>query len=158
MKKLALVVLILAAAQAPALSPALAQAQVMQPGLWEITSTSTGMTMPGMEDMPPEAMAAMGAGQTTTFRHCLTPEDAAKGPGQAASANRDSCKVINQKVSGSNFDTTLACADDGTGPVQIHSKGTASATRFDATSEVTMASEGMTLTGKVTGTFLGPCK
>ena len=152
MKKLAIAFLILTS------PPALAQTQVMQPGQWEITSTSTSMSMPGMEDMPPEALAAMGSGQTTTFRHCLSPEDAAKGPGQATAASNGSCTVINQKVSGSNFDTTLACEGADTGPVQIHSKGTASPTRFDATSEVTMASEGMTMGSKLSGKFLGPCK
>ena len=152
MKKLALAFLILTS------PPALAQTQVMQPGKWEITSTSTGMSMPGMEDMPPEALAAMGSGQTTSFRYCLSPEDAAKGPGEATAASNGSCKVIKQQASGNSFETTLACEGAGAGPVQVHSKGTASPTRFDATSEVTMASEGMTMGSKVSGKFLGPCK
>ena len=57
MKKLAIAFLILTS------PPALAQTQVMQPGQWEITSTSTSMSMPGMEDMPPEALAAMFDGR-----------------------------------------------------------------------------------------------
>jgi len=159
MKKLAPVLLIQIVLLVPIfLLAAPASAQTMQPGLWEMTSTSTGMSMPGMEDMPPEAMAAMGGGQSTSFRHCLSAEDAAGGPGRASAASKGQCKVINQRTSGASFETTLACDDGAGGPIQIHTKGTSSPARFDATSEITMASEGMTMTSKVSGKFLGPCK
>ena len=70
----------------------------MKEGLWEITSKTE---MPGM----PFAMPA------TTFKQCITKKDLVP---QGKNTSQQSCKMIDNKISGNTVTWTMICDQGGT--------------------------------------------
>src|SRR5512146_2610877 len=95
--------------------PCVAQAAHRVPGQWEVT-TRMHFVQGGIQ-IPPEAMAQMKAhgikmptfGEPHTFKHCLTPEEAAKDEHPAFDENKE-CTSRNAKWSGDHFHADITCS------------------------------------------------
>ncbi len=123
------------AALLSALLPALAaQAQTIEPGLWEV---QTGMQIPGLQEqlknMPPEVRKMMeqrmgmgiGAGKDgrPVVRVCLTPQDVQQGPIREGHREGD-CTYTQVSRSGSTWKGRLVCTNppsQGDFTVTLHS-------------------------------------
>lgn len=119
----------------PVLAPA---ADMMKPGLWEIT---TSMEMPGMPFQPPPS----------TVRHCYTPEEVKAQP----VPGDEQCKVTDLKSSGNKTSWKFVCTGEAA------SKGEGEITyRGDSAYEgkSRMETEGMTMNMKYKAKRLGDCK
>ena len=132
---------------------AVAQVLSMQPGQWEIVSTTTAVDMPGA----PPAVANMMRGRAMTIKHCVTPQEVAEGP-QAAMKHNKSCKVSFHTEGGGRFTSEMVC-EQGGGAVNAATSGTMTATSFASTSRVIMSgAQAMTITSTATGRKVGECK
>lgn len=135
MRKLAVVIAIAAATvSATAASPT-----HRAPGLWQVT-INTHFTEGGIQ-IPPEARQQMEAhgikmpdmSAPRTFRHCLTPEEAAKD--EHHDFGGKSCKTTEWKWSGDRFHAAFTC--DGNGQA------------MHGTADGTMAANGKSYSGNV---------
>ena len=102
-----------------------AHAETIKPGLWEITSENQmeGMRMPAMPKLSADQMAKMksmgitmpaqgpNGGMTTTIRHCVTPEQAARDV-PPTSKDDARCKQKNVKRSGNTLSWEMECTGD----------------------------------------------
>jgi hypothetical protein len=110
--------LIVVAIAAAALSATAAPQSHRVPGLWEVT-VSTHFTQGGIQ-IPPEARKQMEAhgikmpdmSGPHTFKHCLTPEEAAKDVHPDFSGGK-SCKTTEWKWSGGRFHAAFTCNGNG---------------------------------------------
>ncbi len=118
------------------------------PGLWESTSTVTSADMPGM---PPSVMAAMKTPHT--IRHCITPEEAARGP-QEAMKHDNKCQMKNFTMAGGVFRVDMICPN-----MTMHSEGHFTPTSYSSTGTMTTsgARGGMRMSFAGSGKLLGPC-
>lgn len=121
----------------------LAQAQDMQPGLWEVT---TSMKMQGME-LP-------GA----KFTHCYTAKDIASGK-QYAPDEASKCTIANMKVAGGKISYDMNCIVEG-GKMSASVKGTISPTAYTLDQRMRMTpDQGMgEMHSTLKGRRLGDCK
>ncbi|HJP99410.1 MAG TPA: DUF3617 domain-containing protein [Rhodanobacteraceae bacterium] len=109
--------LIVVAIAAAALSATAAPQSHRAPGLWEVT-VSTHFTQGGIQ-IPPEARRQMEArgikmpdmGAPHTFKHCLTPEEAAKD--EHPDFGGKSCKTTQWNWSGDRFHAEFTCNSNG---------------------------------------------
>ncbi len=120
----------------PSTAPA---AEMIKPGLWEIT---TIMEIPGMPfQSPPQ-----------TVRHCVTPQEA-KEPEKSLPIDKD-CKIIDIRSSANTINWKVECAGQmaGKGEGEIAYKG-------DATYEgkTKIQTQGMTFNMKHKGKRVGEC-
>ncbi len=76
----------------------------MQPGMWDIATTIDNVQMQG----PMAGVGAMMRGKTTRMQHCVTAEEAARGPAEAANARKD-CTFARQSVSGGRVSVEGTC-------------------------------------------------
>ena len=137
----------------PLAAGAFAQSLGIQPGQWEIVSTTTAAEMPGA----PAGVADMMRGRSITVRHCITPREAAEGP-QAAMKKNNSCRVSYHVGAGGRFTSEMSCAEGG-GTMTANSAGTVNATSFSSTTRMVMAgAAAMTITSTATGRKGGECK
>jgi hypothetical protein len=118
----------------PSLAPA---AEMMKPGLWEIT---IGMEIPGMPFQPP----------AQTMRQCYTAEDV-KGEPVPADEN---CQITNYKSSGNKVTWLVECtgAMAGKGEGEIVFQGDSA---YEG--KATIQAQGMAMTTQYTGKRLGEC-
>jgi hypothetical protein len=133
-----------------------AAAQTMQPGLWEITSKMTGMDMPSM----PAAAAKAMAGRSVTLRHCLKPEDIAKGPERLFGQTNGECRFLDHSMKGGKLSSTMQCKT-AAGETLVKSSGSYTPTSYTATSRMTTTTKGapaITMSSSVTGRRVGDCK
>ena len=132
---------------------AMAQSLAIQPGMWEIVSTTTAVDMPSA----PPAVANMMRGKAMTIKHCITPQEAAEGP-QAAMKKNKACTVSYHTGPGGRFSSEMVCRQDG-GTMNATSSGTASATAFTSTTRMVMSGGmAMTMTSTASGHRIGNCK
>ncbi|HMN22676.1 MAG TPA: DUF3617 domain-containing protein [Ottowia sp.] len=123
-------VLALSISLAPGLV-ATAQAQTIEPGLWEFKSDLRMPDRPElaaqmaqmreqMKSLPPEARkmmeqqlagTGMGLGQDGAIRVCITPEDAAQGDLIREGQKRDNCTYTKVSRSGNVWRGTMVCTD-----------------------------------------------
>ena len=108
-------------------------AHAMKPGLWEITSQTSGTGMPAMpaiSDADRKQMEAMGikmpsmsgGGMGMTIKHCVTKEQADKRlPPQTDEDRRQHCEQKDVKVSGNTTTWKIECTGEqkmsGTGSI-----------------------------------------
>lgn len=121
----------------PSRAPA---ADIVKPGLWEITTT---MEMPGMPfQQPPQ-----------TVRHCVTPQEASD-PKKSVPKN-ENCEIIDLKSSSHKVNWKMECTGEmaGKGEGEIEYKGESV---YEGKTKIQM--QGMTLTMKHKGTRIGDCK
>jgi hypothetical protein len=132
---------------------ALAQALSMQPGQWEIVTTTTAAEMPGA----PPAVANMMRGRSMTIKRCVTPQEVAEGP-QATMKRDKSCKVGFHTGVGGRFTSEMMCQQAGS-TARATSSGTMTPTSFSSTSRMVMSgAQAMTITSTATGRRVGACK
>ena len=113
-------------------------AEMMRPGLWEITTT---MEMQGMSFQMPS--------QTT--RHCYTAQEVKEDP-VPKDAN---CKITDLKTSGNKTSWKMECKGEmaGTGEGEVTHLGDSA---YEGKS--TIKTQGMTMTMKYKGKRLGECE
>ncbi len=130
------------------LAASAAPAAPITPGLWETTSRMTVVDMPGM---PPQALAMMK--QPRTVRHCVTPAEAATGPGAAMKSSE--CKIDKYAMGAGTYDMVMTCKG-----MRMQGHGTFTATSYSGRSEITGAGpQGqMHMVSEGTGKLVGPCK
>lgn len=118
------------------------------PGLWENSNIVTSMDAPGM---PPGMMAAMKAPHT--MRHCVTPEEAARGP-QEAMKHDSKCQMKNFTMAGGVYRVDMMCPN-----MTMHSEGHFTPTRYNSTGTMTTsgAHGGMKMSFTGSGKRRGPC-
>ena len=132
--------------------PAAAFAQVT-PGKWEIVTTVTSVDMPGA----PPFVAAMMKGKPIKVSHCLTPEEAARGP-QDMMKSRKECTFTRYSMAGGKLDSVMVCQQGG-GTMTATSTGSFTPTSFTSSGRTVMTgSQPMTLTATAVGTRVGDCK
>jgi hypothetical protein len=121
----------------PSMAPA---ADLMRPGLWEITTT---MEMAGMPfQQPPQ-----------TVRHCVTPQEARDA--EKTVPKDEHCKITDLKSSAGKVSWKLVCSGEmagkGEGEIEYHGDSA-----YDGYTR--MQAEGMTMTMKYRGKRIGDCK
>lgn len=119
----------------PSLVPA---ADMMKPGMWEIT---TSMEMPGMPFQPPPQ----------TMRHCYTAQEVKEQP----VPKDNNCKVTDLKSSASKVNWKVECKGEmaGKGEGQITYQGD---TAYEGWTK--MQTQGMNMTMKYKAKWVGDCK
>ena len=119
----------------PSLAPA---AEMMKPGMWEIT---TSMEMPGMPFQPPPQ----------TMRHCYTAQEVKEEP----VPKDNNCKVTDLKSSAGKVNWKVECKGEmaGKGEGQITYQGDSA---YEGWTK--MQTQGMNMTMKYKAKRLGDCK
>lgn len=135
-----------------ALVPAAAVAQVT-PGQWEIAVTIDSVDMPGQ----PPMVANMMKGRTTKVKHCITPEEAARGPQDMMKANK-ACTFTRYSMVGGKLSSEMTCKT-GEGVMTSVSSGSFTPTSFTTTGRTVQTGQmAMTMTSRSTGRLVGPCR
>lgn len=135
--------------------PSFATATPIQPGEWEVRSQVTAANMPGM---PPQAMKAMKKPQI--MRHCITPEQAAKGPRELLDQSKGECRFTRYNLSGGRIDAAMQCNSRQRGAMTATTKGSFTPIAYNTTSTVVMTGpQGkMTMTTAGQGRRIGACR
>ncbi len=153
MRTLAFVGLAFTASAAFAQGAGIAPGGGVMPGQWDIAVTTLSMEMP---DMPPEVAASM-AGKTVHVKHCITPEEASRGPQELLKQDK-SCKFTNYSMVGGRLNSTTVCGQPGGGTMTATSSGTFTPTRFTTTGKSVMVGRmTMKITATTVGTRIGAC-
>lgn len=115
-----------------------AAADMMKPGLWEVTTT---VEMPGMPYQPPP----------TTIRHCYTAQEVKENP----VPKDNNCKITDLKTSGNKTTWKMECTGEaaakGEGEMTYHGDSA-----YEGKSK--MQTQGMTMAMKYKAKRLGECK
>lgn len=127
--------------------------RTIDPGLWEVTSTVESGDMPG---------AQMDVGRVmdrapTVARHCLTPEDAAKGPEGLLLLTRPDCRFLHSAMDRGRLHATLSCGADTPDQMTVEVNGRFSSRHYKAVSDIAMARDHMTMTVAATAKWIGAC-
>jgi hypothetical protein len=134
------------------LMPAAASAEAIRPGLWETTVTVTAMQAKGV---PPFALNAIK--KPRTKRECITPAQAAIGPG-APTKPQPGCQALKSVMSGGTFDRAFICRKNGD-ETNMTMHGTYTALHYSAISHITnKGARPMTMTATSTSRWVGECK
>ena len=144
---------ILSAAAVVIPSVAIAQTTSVQPGLWETAVTVNTVDMPSA----PPMVAKIMQGRTTTIRHCITPEEASRGPQEMLKTNK-ACSFTRYSLAGGRLSSEMVCKQSG-GAITATTSGTYTPTSFSATGKsVVTGPATMTMTTTSTGRRIGECK
>jgi hypothetical protein len=127
--------------------------RTIDPGLWEVTSTIESGDMPG---------AQMDVGKVmdrapTVARHCLTPEDAAKGPEALLLLTRPDCSFLHSSMAHGRLHATLSCGAGTPDAMTVEVNGRFSSKRYKAISDIAMARDHMAMTISATAKWIGAC-
>ncbi len=136
-------------------APVAAQAQSagINPGQWEIAVTINSMDMPGA----PPAIANMMKGKTTKVKHCITPEEAARGPQELLKSDK-SCTFTRYSMTGGALSSEMVCKQGG-GMMTATTTGSFTPDSFTATGRtVSTGGMPMTMTSTSVGQRVGDCK
>lgn len=132
--------------------PGIASAQIT-PGKWDIVTTMSSIDMPGA----PPGIAAMMKGRPTKVSHCITPEEATRGPQEMLKARKE-CRFTRYTMAGGKFDSVMTCQQNGA-TMTAASTGSFTATGFTTTSRTVMTgAHAMTMTATSVGKRVGDCK
>ncbi len=133
--------------------PAIADTPI-QPGQWELRTIVTSVDMPGA---PPQMLAMMK--KPHVMRHCVTPEQAAKGPQQMLQEGKSDCRFTRYALAGGRLDAAMRCNSKERGVMTVTTKGRFTPANYDVTSAMVMSGpQGkMTMTSAGKGKRLGPC-
>ncbi len=131
--------------------PALAAAQPsgVTPGQWEIDVTVNSMESPSL----PPAIAKMMAGKTVTVKHCLTPDEAQRGPQEMLKTGKN-CVFDSYSMVGGRLNSAMTCGD-----THAVTTGTFTATAFTASGKAQVGgSTPMTVASTSVGRRVGDCQ
>lgn len=145
-------------AQENAPAGATTAAMPLQPGEWEVAQEIVGADVPGA---PVAALGEM-IGKKNSYRHCLTPAEAANPQGDFFNgANPDaSCRQQNFSMTGGRINIAMTC-DGPQGAMQLTMDGRYQPASY--TMDATISTNGiaagqkMTITSRVTGRRTGAC-
>ena len=132
-------------------------AVAMQPGEWEMTTTVTRMTVPGM----PAGMNAPLPGPQTA-RNCLTPEEAAQASENFLSETTgagEGCTSESGSMSGGRIQATIQC-NRPEGQVRMTMTGQYTATTLEMTQQVQTRAPGgqnVEMEARIAGRRVGDC-
>lgn len=130
-----------------------AQGAGVTPGQWEIAVTINSVNVPGQ----PDTIAKMMTGKTTKVTHCITPEEAARGPQDMMKTNKE-CKFTRYSMVGGKMNSEMVC-NMGSGTMTAVSSGSFTPTSFSSTSRAVQTGPmTMTMNSSSTGRLVGPCK
>ena len=134
-------------------APALA-ATPIQPGQWEVRSQVTSIDMPGA---PPQMLEMMRKPHVT--RHCLTPEQAAKGPQEMLKERKGECRFTRYALAGGRLDSVMQCSSKERGTMTVTSRGRYASGSYDVTSAMVMSGPRgqMKMSTVGQGKRVGPC-
>jgi len=138
----------------------------LQPGEWETTSEIVDVKMEGApKGMPPGAIDAM-KGRKTTFKNCITPEQAANPSGDFLTAQKDNkCTYSGFQMTGGTVQGAISCPA-GAGPgMKATMKGVYSPTSYDIGMDMNTGGGGgasapamsMQMKMRTTGKRIGEC-
>lgn len=126
----------------------------IQPGQWEIRSQVTSIDMPGA---PPQMLEMMK--KPHVMRHCVTPEQAAKGPQEMLKERKGDCRFTRYALSGGRLDSVMQCSSKERDTMTVTSKGRYAPTSYDVTSAMVMSGPRgpMKMSTVGQGRRVGPC-
>lgn len=126
---------------------AIAQGTGVKPGLWEITTQITDF---GMAGAPPGLAGMMK--KPHSMRQCVTPQQAAQGPGDML--KRDgSCKIGHYTLAGGTLDADVTCRG-----MHMVEHGSFTPTSFTVQSHAEDGGNGgMTMASTITARLVGSC-
>ncbi|WP_309644257.1 DUF3617 domain-containing protein [Phenylobacterium sp.] len=128
-----------------------AQASGVNPGQWEIA-----VTINAVNGGPP-MVAKMMTGKTIKVKHCISPEEAARGPQDMLKSDK-SCTFNKYSMSNGKMNSDMTCRQGDTTTHTI-SSGTFTPTGFTAAGRATMTGAmPMTMTSTSVGRRLGDCR
>lgn len=132
---------------------ALAQSATIQPGQWEMISTTKSVEMP---NAPPQ-VAQMMVGRSSTLRRCITSQEAAaNGLREMVKANK-SCTLGHFAMTGGKYDAEMTCSQGG-GTMTAVTTGNYTPTTMNSTSRIIIKGPApMTMTTSVAGKRVGAC-
>jgi len=134
-------------------APLAAQAEGVQPGQWEIAVTVDAVDMPG----GPPMVAKMMTGRTVKVKHCITPEDAARGP-QDMLKSAKSCTFNRYEMKAGKMTSDMTCQQGGV-TTRTVSSGTFTPVGFTAQGRATVTGDmPMTMSSTSVGRRLGDCR
>lgn len=128
----------------------------IQPGMWETTSTVTGVELPGA---PPEMTAAL-IGQVSTASACVTAEQLANAPETMFAQSGQQCSFETFSLQGGRIEAAGTCAGQGgQAGAALTGTGTYTATTYEATTRIQMPTPGgeMTIEADAVGRRTGDC-
>ena len=135
------------------LTGALAQSMGIHPGQWESQVTVTSIETP---NAPPALIDAM-RGKTHTLSHCITPEQAARGP-QEMLKSGTSCSFTRYSMAAGRLSARMQCAQ-GAGSVSADIDGSFTPDSYSSTSRVVLTGRmAMTMTSSAVGHRTGDCR
>lgn len=133
--------------------PALADTPI-QPGQWEVRSQVTSIDMPGA---PPQMLQMMK--KPHVVRHCMTPEQAARGPQDMLKDRKSECRFARYALSGGKLDAVMQCSSRERGTMTVTSKGRYAPGSYDVNNTMVMSGPqgAMRMTSVGQGRRVGPC-
>lgn len=133
----------------------------MAPGEWEVTTQLTEIDAPGMPEAAREMMREQ-MGRSTTYNHCITPEQAANPEGEMFGGDDgQNCSYSEFNMSGGTMLVEASCQpEDLEGEMTMRMEGTYTPNEYDMT--MRMRTTGtpmgdMTMSGETTGRRIGEC-
>src|SRR3546814_2511373 len=90
----------------------------MQPGLWEMKSAVTDVNMPGA---PPQMLEMMKKPQT--MRHCVTPDQASRGPQELLKQSQGQCKFSKYDFRAGRVNAVMQCNSRERGSMTVTTEG-----------------------------------
>ncbi|TRW17013.1 DUF3617 domain-containing protein [Glacieibacterium frigidum] len=132
---------------------AMAQPAGVEPGQWEIAVTVNEVDMPG----GPAFVAKMMTGKTTKVKHCISPEDAARGPQDLLKSGKG-CVFTRYSMAGGKLNSEMVCKQGGSTTTAV-SAGSFTPVSFTVTGRSTVSGDmPMTMRSTSVGRRLGACK
>lgn len=115
----------------------------LSPGQWETTSEIVDVQMEGApKGMPPGALDRM-KGRKTTFKNCITPEQAANPSADFLTAQKDSkCTYSGFQMTGGTVQGAISCPAGPGGAMKATMKGVYGAESYDIAMEMNTAGGG----------------
>lgn len=127
----------------------------IQPGLWEMKSAVTDVNMPGA---PPQMLEMMKKPQT--MRHCVTPDQASRGPQELLKQSQGECKFTKYDFTAGRVNAVMQCNSRERGSMTVTTEGSFTPSSYATTSKMVMNSPmgQMKMTSSGTGKRIGTCK
>jgi hypothetical protein len=135
------------------LSGVLAQSLGVHPGQWESATTVTSMVAP---NAPAGVIDAM-RGKTHQMSHCLTPQEAARGPQDMLKSNK-ACAYTRYSMVNGKLSAQMQCKM-GASTMTVVIDGSFTANSYTSTSHtVATGPMAMTMTTTASGHRVGDCQ
>jgi hypothetical protein len=130
----------------------------VRPGLWDVSTEIVSATQQGM----PHELAERMKGRRRAFRHCITPEQAARPDANFLAARRSGqCRDEAFAMRAGRISGTMLCRDPAGAETRVRMSGDYGAERYDMRMEIETPGIGagrvMTLVTRQAGRRIGDC-